>query len=226
MISPKNTAKCALFLFLLLVTASCKKSYKTISELNEYLNNADNGCSLTKTINKIDVTVKYLPSSYLVLKSLQSKIDDVSLLDKSILADSLLKAQDNFLTFIMTISPQLNKDSKSDATPIMYNGIEDEIGYVERVFSMNFSLEQHIRLYNGKQEIKPIAAFVENVYELSDGRNFMITFPRHEIKRLGEMQEISFVFTDPYFNVGTLQFHFNTEDIIDANKLKVPWDNI
>lgn len=221
----KDVKKLLILLSLTVALSACEKSYKSTAEFNDYLNDSQNGCFKFKSIGKVNIAVKYMPFSYLVLKNLKGNIETSST-PNNVRIDSLLDVQKNFLTFIMTITPRAAKGHNRDVVPVMYDGVEDEAGFTERVFSMNFSLEKYVKLYSNDEYTEPIVAFVENVYELSDGRNFFIMFPRTGLDSLSEVGEVSFVFKDPYFNTGTLQFHFNKVDILKANGLNVAWDKI
>lgn len=205
---------------MILMLSACKQ-YNSVSDINEWLNDPDNGCYKTKTISHYKVAVKYLPPTYFVLKqlrSLQEKSDDS---DVQTTADSLLKAQQKLLTFILTVGlvDSTGNSASTDYNDIMLEGISNKAAFEARVVNMNFLMDQHIDLYIDDKQSSPLFSHVENVYELSNNRNFLVGFPNTGSEDTDN--EYIFLFDDPFFNLGQLQFIFDAKSLHDADNLNV-----
>lgn len=194
-------------IFCLLILTSC--GGKTITSTEGYLawlNDVDNGLVASKEAGGITVKVKHLPSNYLANQDLsgQKKITKVE-------ADSLINGYDKSLTFLMTIG--VDGDVKKG--DVMYQGVTDYKQYKERLYAMNFDIENNISLKIGGKKYTPVLSNLENGYGLTDSRNITLVFVP-EIKEdesfyLGE--EIQFTYDDELFDTGINHFTFNRKDI-------------
>ncbi|RYD54593.1 MAG: hypothetical protein EOP56_18890 [Sphingobacteriales bacterium] len=208
------------FCFFALSIGSCSNSIKTIDEYNAWLNESRNGCIKTKTIAGINVDVKYQPPSYVVLKQLSARkgMSEAS-------RDSIMAVQNKLLTFLITIGPDKNLAKEKRAGSVMYEGISNQGEYNERVLQMNFFMEQYVRLYIDGKEQQPVLALVENLYELSDSRTFVLVFaPLTANENLLKGKEYLFEYDDPFFNLGKVQMNFAGEKLLLAREINIAWN--
>lgn len=203
-----------LILCIAIFTCGCNKGFPDTGKFNDWLNNKDNGCYVEKNVAGITVGVKYLPPAYKALQAIELN----KKLKKQANVDSLMLLAGNEISFVMTLSPSSDrKIEKGDAAPnVMYEGVANYSEFSERVTTMNFFMDQYIKMYIGKDSVKPAMVLVENVYELSERRLFNIVFA---VDKKHNSDEYIVVYSDPYFGMGDLQFPFKKEDIDKANNL-------
>ncbi|MDR3678869.1 MAG: hypothetical protein P4L41_02810 [Flavipsychrobacter sp.] len=191
------------------------KRVGNIQGYNSFLNEERNGCISTKEITGVNVTIKYQPPLYMTLKETeQLKANEIQPS-----WDSIYKKQTCMTTFLMTIGPDKLK-RKDKRHSIMYEGVNDYAEYTQRVLSTNFNMVQQIRLYVNGEERIPVLSLLENVYELSEDRSFVIVFVNNGMKSM-KGNDYIFVYDDPFFNIGKVQFHFKGDDLEDANNVIV-----
>lgn len=212
--------KLILVITIMLSLAGCQRSIHNISELNNWLNDPDNGCAISKNIAGISLSVKYLPPMYMVMKEMNRAGQAAT----SVLKDSLLDKQNHLITFLFSLNPA--KNDKNNVQPgqeqvsVMYSNVPDYAAYVDRMMTMNFSMERYVDLYIDGVKYKPVLTTVENLYELSDGRNFVVMFmPDNKTYNLPDVKELTFVYADPFFNMGNVQMNFSGKDLGAAQKL-------
>lgn len=208
------------FIFILcLGTVGCSSGIKTLDEYNKWLNEKDNGCIKTKTISGISVDVKYQPPSYVVLKQLNTR-KGIKVQSK----DSLLTIQNKLLTFLITLGPDKELSKNKKAGSVMYEGLADQAEYNDRVLRMNFFMEQYISLYIDGAKKQPVLALVENLYELSDSRTFVLVFSPESINDdLLKGKEYVFEYDDPFFNLGKVQMTFSGDQLASARDINIAW---
>lgn len=205
------------FVCLLLFACSCKQKYSSTSEFNKWLNNKENGCYVEKDIAGISVSFKYLPPSYKVLQAVELS----NKLKKSVDADSLATLSNKTMSFLMTIAPSGDKKvTKGDPSPhVMYEGVANYSEFAERVTTMNFFMDQYIKMYVDGDSVKPVMVLAENTYELSEKRLFDIAFVSE--KKILDNGEYIIVYSDPYFGMGDIQFSFRQKNIDKANNINI-----
>lgn len=186
---------------------SCKTSeVSSVEEYNKWMNDPENGLVKTKKIKGLTVSVKYLPAAYLIYKELGEK----GYSEKG--SDSLKKAYENALTFLMTIAPDQEKGNKND---IMMEGIVNYKEYSERLLMLNFQLDKNVTLKSGEVELKPVLSALENTYGLSKSRSITFVFVPDikEMERIESAKMIDFVYIDDLFQLGIMHFNFNNEKL-------------
>lgn len=199
---------------LLLLLSSCHTRVRTVAEYNKWLNDTDNGCISNKNIAGATLTVKYLPPEYSVLKDRER----YGLSDSQ--CDSVVSAYDKTICFLLTLGPDKTQKEDSRQTSVMYAGIENFSEYADRVFETNFGMDSHLKLYADGYEYEPVYSLVENLYELSDTRNFLIVFASKD-KKLYDAREYTFVYDDPYFHMGKVQSIFSGLNLRASRKAQL-----
>jgi hypothetical protein len=191
-------------------------SVKNISEFNAWLNKEKHGCIKEREINGVRVTVKYQPPNYQVLKELESNSDSYRALGRK--SGSLKMKQQRLITFLMSISPAESMEKKKG---VMYEGVEGYGDYVQRVMATNFYMDHYLKLYIDGVSYEPVLSTVENVYELSQARNFVVVFAVDSVNKLKKGDDFLFVYDDPFFNMGKLQFDFSGDRLRNAGAIKI-----
>lgn len=194
-------------------------SVSNLDEFNRWLNKENNGCIINHHIAGIDISVKYQPPLYIVQKD-RAKISNVT--NRSVISlDSLLSQQRNMLTFLMTIGPDKTLPDKGKSSSIMSQGVNGYNEYVERVMSTNFMMDQHLALFVDGKKFVPALCLLENLYELSEQRSFVVVFVADANRSISSGKEYIFEYDDPYFGAGKLQFQFSSDNLLHANNLKI-----
>jgi len=197
----------SLFFGISFLLTSCKTSHvNSVEEYNKWMNDPENGLVKTKKIKGLTVSVKYLPAAYLIYKELGET--DYSEKDR----DSLKKAYERSLTFLMTIAPDKEKGNKND---IMLEGIVNYKDYSERLLTLNFELDKNVTLKSDNLELKPVLSALENTYGLSKSRSITFVFAPDikEMEMLKNAKTLDFVYIDELFQLGILHFNFNNEKL-------------
>jgi len=199
---------CSLFVVLSCMGCTGKKVY-SVEEYSKWINDPENGLTNTRRIKGLKITVKHLPVEYLIYKE-QKENNNSS----NQFADSLKKAYNNSLTFLMMIAPDEEKGNKND---VMLEGITNYQEYTQRLLAMNFALDKSIRLQSGKVQLKPVLSALENTYGLSKSRNIVFVFAptAKEKQEINHSGELDFIYTDELFQLGIMHFNFNTKNITE-----------
>jgi hypothetical protein len=200
----------------LLLAFSCSNSseVKSVGELKAYISNPDNGLIRTRYLNGISVTVQYIPAAMILAQDIRSGFI------KSDQADSILNEYAVSHHFRITIGPDDRKENKSG--DVMFHKIKNYKDYKERVYLMNFELENYITLEAGEWKGKPALLNLENVYGLTKERDINVVFsPKVKKNELMQSDTLRLEFEDPLFDMGTLNFVFLKEDIIRIPELTI-----
>ena len=195
------------FLFIFLVGIAfthCKKmSISSSIEYNNWLNNIDNGCKVSKEVNGMIIEVKFLPSNYLALKEAES-------LGNLNSYDSLLKSYKDSNTFLFTFKPK--EGHKGD--DVMFKNVADYKDYIERSLELNFDLESKITLKTKNDSYSPVLSSLENTYGLTKGRRVYIVFTeKTPQKELQKSPVFDLIYTDDIYDLGILHFTFDNKKI-------------
>jgi hypothetical protein len=201
------------FLCCLFLIFSCKEEVTSVAAYSKWINKKENGLISTRKINNLKITVKYLPSDYLIYKDVTGN----NLTDAGI--DSIKKKYENTLTFLMSLEPDDERGNKSD---VMYGGVGSYEEYSKRLLAMNFDMAKNIQLKTDALELKPVLSVLENTYGLSKGRTIVIAFaPDDQQKtKLSESKQWDFIYSDELFQLGTMHFNFNKNDITHLPVIK------
>jgi len=189
-----------------LVLWSCNRE-KQLLTANDYLAWMDdeaNGLVRAHHVNGMEVRVKYLPAEYLVHREL-----GVSSTRQQ--RDSLLKLYESSLSFLMTLGPDAAKGERGD---VMQRGLQKYSEYAERVHTMNFDLEQLVRVEGNGISVRPVLSAMENTYGLQESRSIIFAFALEPAQRTQLLSgDIDFIYEDELFELGILHFAFNQKDL-------------
>lgn len=185
---------------------SCKRAnFENISEINNYLNNEENGLYKSIKHDGLIFSLKYIPPKHFAL------INKTISNDSTVKSDSLIKLYSNQTSFIFTFS--LEDNSKD----VMYEGISNQEEYNRRLSFMNFNLPDSFTLKVGDKETKPLLCNFENTYSLTNSRKVNLIFSPFDKNDLNKTIEI--FYHDDVFLTGTSLFKFDGNDISKVNLL-------
>ena len=187
-----------LFFTLILGIESCSSSTSDYKEYMQYIAQSENGLTKTKTTMGLKISIKYLPIDYLVYNEIQST-------DKTKkVKEDLYKRYENSLTFMLTFSPE--KDKNFDVTKV---GISNYEEFSERIETMNFNFSNFITLETEQKKIIPELTQMESVYGLVNKRNILLVFNKKKI-----IDDIRIIYKDEIFGTGTHKFLFKKKDLL------------
>lgn len=201
--------KVSIYILLFVLVTSCEfgKKVYSIDDYHVFMNNPENGYTLSKTTNGVEVNLKFLTSDYLAYKDFKELG-----FETSIQYDSLCKEYENSFTFFLTISPNENKMESGVENGVMMKDIYKIEDFKERAINMNFSMGEYIQLRNKEASIHPVLTNLENTYEVVSGKSIYVVFSKEMIdNQLKEGKEIEFVYNDELFDSGISVFSFKKE---------------
>ncbi len=199
-----------------LLAVSCgKKKELAEPEYLKWLDDTENGLSLVKKVNGLEMKIKFLPpdyNAYLELSSLKVKNKKVF--------DSLCNDYSNNMTFLFSIGPS---ETEENGTDIMFRSIQSYQEYTERVVAMNFEMEQYVTLNINNKEYKPVLSSMENSYGLENKRNMLFVFVPADKNDTGfkTSEKMDFVYLGELFDTGINHFVFTRTSINEAPEIKV-----
>ncbi|MBS1773968.1 MAG: hypothetical protein JST82_14010 [Bacteroidetes bacterium] len=199
-----------LYIVTIFLLQGCRPSIHSIADFNRFLNDPGNGCVKTKSIAGINISVKYLPASYAVLKSQESNV-----------TGSVIASNKDVVTFLMTINIAKEQLDKEKHLSVMYSGLDNMSEYAERQLSMNFSMERQLHLIIGNKQIDAVSCIAENLYELSSGKTFVVTFATPGLKNDLGSEMCIFEYNDPFFSMGRMKFIFDGSTLEKIEELKL-----
>lgn len=197
----------AFFLF-----AGCgTKEIRKVEDYLSFVNSAENGLVIKKQVNGFEIKLTYLSPDYLAYRELSA--EENALNNKM---DSVKNFYSKTMTFMMTITPKEEKRKGMD--PVFY-GIRNYAEYKERLYNLNFEIENNISMETGGIGFKPVLTSFENSYGLSAGRSILFVFAPSEAgqKEFYTSENIDFIYDDELFDTGINHFTF-----IRENLLKIP----
>ena len=200
------------------VLAACTGKLKSPEQFYSWMNNPENGLVKKETVGPIDYTVKYLSPDFLAYS------EWVEEEDSSMTLRDLIDEYDNSFTFLFTVAPN---ESAGDVD-IMKAGVMNYEQYADRVYELNFNLADAIQLDVDGVQLSPVLTRLENIYGMSNQRNFYIVFAPiagHENIFKGA-KDITFSYVDPIFETGISQFKFNGLDFKEIPELSFVQKNI
>ncbi len=196
----------------LLFLISCgTKEFTSESDYYKFINNEKNGLTKKKTTNEFEITVKFLPTDYLVFKEVKDKIIDKKTID------SLEKIYSSSKSFLISINP-LRKVDNNDALFYNAQNMED---YKERILMLNFHPEEYLRIETQNKVYYPVLSTMENVYNIDDKRSIVLVFTDDDKNCELYKDDLDFIFEDKIFDTGINHFVFKKEKIHNIPKFNI-----
>ena len=166
--------------------------------------------SVSKKINGLQITVKFLPPSHLA--EIESRKTGSRLNESQ--RDSLIKVYSKSFAFSMSIGPDEAVSSTGD---VMTQGIVSQEQFNERINQLNFHMEEMLALRIGNTDSSPVMAIMESTGGLSVHRNFYIVFPRTKQQSIKDADPVEVIFQDAVFDTGRSYYPFSGKVISDSN---------
>lgn len=193
-------------LLILVITESCTlfdSNPTTVPEYMAWLGDESNGMNKMTNTHGVITKVTYLPPEYLVYQEMKNRETNATNV-----RDSLLVMYSHSRAFLFEFAP----DSTKGDGDILYKGLSSFNEYVERVKTMNFSLDEYVVLESRGRKYKPSFSFFENSYSLDNRRKAVVIFtPGKGEQPFGE--ELGVVFYDEIFQTGIHRFLFDENHV-------------
>lgn len=195
-----------------LYLAACSPSELSIEEYFQYLVDAGNGLYKSKKINQFAITARYLPTEYWIYRDYQSAgLEEVDV-------DSLKKAYQGNITFMLQIAPNKAEGHEFD---VMTQTVSSENAYKQQAFHLNFLMQENLKLEVMGKEYKPVLVELENTYELTPHRNFIVTYGLDKDILKQPFDTLDFIFHDKIFGTGIHHFLFEQNSITQTPSIKL-----
>jgi predicted GIY-YIG superfamily endonuclease len=192
----KNMVKNSLlFLFLLFTILSCTKTFDTQEDINDYIQDEDNGYNYKKTVAGVDYVLQYRPTDLLVKQELGNKTDAVQV-------ENLRKKYNKYLYFNLSMS----KNNQE-----LLNGVaRDKAKFGQMVNELAFGMEEKVHLYTAEKDTLAMADFIyPRMYGMSNATSIMIVYPRDS--KYVTQAYLNFVIEDLGLDTGDIKFKLNTK---------------
>ncbi len=199
-----NMKKNKLLLLLLIVfISSCNKSFDTQEEMNNYIQDEDNGYHYKKTVSDVDYVLQYRPTDLLVKQELGDH-NNPSQIDK------LRKQYSKYMYFNLSMS----KNNQE-----LLNGVaQDKAKFGQMVNELAFGMEEKLHVYTPTKDTLALADFIyPRMYGMSNSTSIMIVYPRDE--KYLKQDYINFVIEDLGLETGDVKFKLNTKALINEPQL-------
>lgn len=198
------TRNSLLLLTLLLLISSCGKTFDTVEEMNDYIQDADNGYNYNKTISGVDYVLQYRPTDLLVQQELGDQVD-VSQVDK------LRQKYNKYLYFNLSMSKNNHE---------LLNGVaQDKAKFGQMVNDLAFGMEEKVHLFTPEKDTLAMADFIyPRMYGMSNATSIMIVYPRDN--KFMNQDYLNFVIQDLGFDTGDIKFKVNMQALKKEPQLK------
>lgn len=177
-----------------------------------WMNDEDNGLVITKYVNGIKLTAKYLPPPYLAYK------EWVDADKENLRYQDVLEGYENNRTFLLTIGPDDREVAGGD---VMFYNVLNERDYKQRVKDLNFDIGKYISLNVKNHQLAPKLHTLENTYGLGNHRNIYLVFADDKINgSLLTEEKLDLKFIDGIFQTGISHFVFEKQDLDGLPEIK------
>jgi hypothetical protein len=184
-----------LSLLLLLIISSCSKTFETEEEINNYIQDEDNGYNYKKTVAGVDYVLQHRPTDLLVKQELGEKNDPAQI-------ETLRKKYSKYMYFNLSMS----KNNQE-----LLNGVaRDKAKFGQMVNELAFGMEEKVHVYTPEKDTLAMADFIyPRMYGMSNATSIMIVYPR-ETKYMTQ-DYLNFVIEDLGLGTGDIKFKLNTQ---------------
>ncbi|WP_406845511.1 hypothetical protein [Flavobacterium soyae] len=192
-----------LVFLLLLFISSCTKSFDTQEEMNDYIQDEDNGYHYKKTVSDVDYVLQYRPTDLLVKQELTDN-NNPSKIEK------LRKQYSKYMYFNLSMS----KNNQE-----LLNGVaQDKAKFGQMVNELAFGMEEKLHVYTPTKDTLALADFIyPRMYGMSNSTSIMIVYPRDE--KYLKQDYLNFVIEDLGLETGDVKFKLNTKALINEPQL-------
>lgn len=198
------TRNSLLLLTLLLLISSCGKTFDTVEEMNDYIQDPDNGCNYTKTIVGVDYVLQYRPTDLLVKQELGDQVDE----------NQIVKLRDKYNKYLY-FNLSMSKNNQE-----LLNGVaQDKARFGQMVNDLAFGMEEKVHLYTPEKDTLAMADFIyPRMYGLSNATSVMIVYPRDS--KFMNQDYLNFVIEDLGLDTGDIKFKLDMQALKKEPQLK------
>jgi hypothetical protein len=193
-----------LYLMLVLIVSSCTKTFDTLEEMNDYIQDEDNGYNYKKTIVGVDYVLQYRPTDLLVKQELGDNNDPTQV-------DKLRQKYNKYLYFNLSMS----KNNQE-----LLNGVaRDKAKFGQMVNELAFGMEEKVHLYTPEKDTLTMADFIyPRMYGMSNATSIMIVYPRDD--KFIKQDYLNFVIEDLGLDTGDIKFKLNIQALQNEPQLR------
>jgi glucose dehydrogenase len=193
-----------LYLMLVLIVSSCTKTFDTLEEMNDYIQDEDNGYNYKKTIVGVDYVLQYRPTDLLVKQELGDNNDPTQ-------ADKLRQKYNKYLYFNLSMS----KNNQE-----LLNGVaRDKAKFGQMVNELAFGMEEKVHLFTPEKDTLTMADFIyPRMYGMSNATSIMIVY--HRETKFMSQNYLNFVIQDLGLDTGDVKFKLNTKVLKNEPQLQ------
>jgi len=188
---------------LLLFISSCTKTFDTQEEMNDYIQNEDNGYHYKKTVADVDYVLQYRPTDLLVKQELGDDIDPAKV-------EKFRKHYSQYMYFNLSMS----KNNQE-----LLNGIaQDKTKFGQMVNELAFGMEDKLHVYTPTKDTLALADFIyPRMYGMSNSTSIMIVYPRDP--KYMNQDYLNFVIEDLGLETGDIKFKLDTKALTNEPQL-------
>jgi hypothetical protein len=192
-----------LVLFLVVIISSCSKTFDKQQEMNEYLQDEENGYVYKKTIVGVEYVLQYRPTDALVKQELGDKVDKNQV-------KKLREKYSKHLYFNLSMA----KNNQE-----LLNGVaRDKAKFGQMVNELAFGMEEKVHVYTPEKDTLTMTDFIyPRMYGMSNSTSIMIVYPRDE--QYMKQDYLNFVIQDLGLDTGDVKFKLNTKALKNEPKL-------
>lgn len=188
---------------LLLFISSCTKPFDTQEEMNDYIQNEDNGYNYKKTVADVDYVLQYRPTDLLVKQELGDDTNPAKV-------DKFRKHYSQYIYFNLSMS----KNNQE-----LLNGVaQDKAKFGQMVNELAFGMEEKLHLYSPTKDTLALADFIyPRMYGMSNSTSIMIVYPR-DTKYMNQ-EYLNFIIEDLGLETGDIKFKLDTKALKNEPQL-------
>ena len=189
---------------LVMIIYSCgQPEFDTEQELQNYINNTENGYVQHKTVNGIDYSLMYRPTDLLVQQELGTSNKEQNKVD------SLRTKYNKYMYFNLSMSK--NGQELLSTAPKNRN----EFGAM--VNQLAFGMGEKVHLFTQSKDTLELADFIyPRMYGMSRATTIMFVYPREE---LNNNESLNFTIEDLGLYTGEVKFKIDSEKLNNEPQL-------
>lgn len=179
-----------------------------------WLNAEKHHLFVTKTINGVSLSVKFLPPEYLAYKELNGRHPSKNVID------STVNIYHHCITFLLTMKME-NRDPETKTGDLMYKDITSPEQYDDRLQDLSFKMSEYVKLETELNTYTPVLHTFENTYGISAARSIYLVFALKDNNNddLFTSENLDIVFDDHVFMTGISHFRFRRKDLDNIPQL-------
>ena len=198
-----NMTKNNFFLIFFALFLSCNKSFETSKELEDYLEEEENGYRYSKSVNEVNYVLQYRPTDLLVNQEIikDAKPEEI---------EKLREHYSKYLYFNLSMSIA-DKELLNTVA-----GNRSKFGAM--VNDLAFGMDRKIHLLtDAKDTIEMVDFIYPRMYGMSNSTLLMIVYPRE--KKVLDGEYLNFIIDDLGFYTGEVKFRLNTKALKEEPRL-------